>query len=155
MGVLSGLKEQDICALLQKQNINNNDSFVVARRHNSFLKGLLKLLASNLYYAMDATVLRVLLATEDEFIVINPNWTLKGDYKNLDPKHTQRIPWAQLENFNIEQNSRVAKISWTVNGKHESWVVDTYDPGVWHFNPQHLKNLAEITSQKISSHKTF
>lgn len=48
MGVFTGPKEDDISALLLKQQIDGLDTFVMARRHNSAAKGLLKLLASNL-----------------------------------------------------------------------------------------------------------
>ncbi len=149
MGVLSGIKESDICALLNTQDIDNTQTFLVVRRHNGFFQGLLKLLMSNLYYAMDSTVLRIIAATEKEFIVINPNWTLKGDYKNLDPKYTTRIPWDRVK-ITITSDSRVAKIRWSADGKEQTWVADIGNPGVWHFNPQHLKNFIAIASDKGS-----
>ncbi len=149
MSLLKGIREDDIVALLQKQNIENIDTFIVVRKYNSFWKEIFKLLISNLYYVMDSTSLRVLLATQDELVVIDPNWTLSGDYKNLNPKYTKKFSWNEVSDFRVEDGARVTKLIWTVNGKEETWLIDVAKPGVWTFNPEHLRNFVSIVSEKI------
>lgn len=142
MGVFTGPKMDDIIALLRKQQIDGQDTFVMARRHNSALKGLLKLLASNLYYAMDSTTLRILVANAEEFVVINPNRQFTRSYADLPADRITRIPWDQIQQVSVDQKSRTATISWTTtDGASQQWDVDTANPGVWHFNPEHLKQF--------------
>lgn len=141
MSLLTGSKEDDISALLRKQNIDGQYTFVVARRHNSVVKGLLKLVASNLYNAMDATTLRFIVATPSEFVVINPNLHFGGSYEDLPEDRITRLPWEQVQHVSVDQRSRAADITWVAAGKEETWTVDTANPGVWHFNPAHLKKL--------------
>ena len=72
MGVIRGVTEEDILTFLREQGIEANGNYLVARKYRSFLNGIGKLLVSNLWNAIDAAVIRVLVVTDAEFIVINP-----------------------------------------------------------------------------------
>ncbi|MGJ9714444.1 hypothetical protein [Actinotignum sp. GS-2025d] len=72
MGVIRGVTEEDILAFLREHGIEAGANYLVVRKYRSFLGGIGKLLVSNLWNAIDAAVIRVLVVTDAEFIVINP-----------------------------------------------------------------------------------
>lgn len=152
MGKLTAPREEEIKALFHDRGIPGAETFVVGRRWNSFLKGLLKLLVSNLYYAIDATVLRIIAANDEGLIVINPNlFAGVKNVRSIDEDNIEIIPWEDLECIEVSKNSRTGIVTWKVAGNTSRWVVDLWNPGIWHFNPEHFEKLEKTISQKGQS----
>ncbi|XCB29032.1 hypothetical protein RQN30_07020 [Arcanobacterium hippocoleae] len=121
----------------------------MARRHNSWWKGLLKLLASNLYYAMDGAVIRVVAATDQGLFIANPYFQVSNtQFADLDDKYIQIIPWEQALPVTIDRNWRIATLSWMDGGKRKTWVVDLDNPGIWSFNPANLDRFQKAIQEK-------
>lgn len=98
---------------------------------------------------MDLTTTRILVATDQEFVVINPNLQFKGSYEYLPVDRIARIPWDQVQQLSVEQKSGPANISCTTtDGDSQSWDVDTANPGVWKFNPDHLERFTATCKSK-------
>ena len=148
MGVFSEIRQADIEALFRKRGIDAGQTYVVARRHNSWWKGLLKLLASNLYYAMDSAVIRVVAATDQGLFVANPFFQVSNtQFENLDDKYIRVVDWQQAKPIEINRGSRVATLSWMDGGKKQTWVVDLANPGIWSFNPANLDRFEKAVRQ--------
>ncbi|EPD27778.1 hypothetical protein [Actinotignum schaalii] len=139
MGVIRGVTEEDILAFLREHGIEAGANYLVVRKYRSFLGGIGKLLVSNLWNAIDAAVIRVLVVTDAEFIVINPEG--KSGLSNIsraDGERFQRYPWESVIDFHVERKATTALISWTAEGKAQTWEADINHPGVFSFNPVNL-----------------
>ncbi|MGJ9455663.1 hypothetical protein ACRQD2_04140 [Actinotignum sp. GS-2025e] len=100
MGVIRGVTEEDILAFLREHGIEAGANYLVVRKYRSFLGGIGKLLVSNLWNAIDAAVIRVLVVTDAEFIVINPEG--KSGLSNIsraDGERFRRYPWESVIDF--------------------------------------------------------
>ncbi|MDY5128134.1 hypothetical protein ACRQF6_08445 [Actinotignum sp. GS-2025f] len=136
MGVIRGVTEEDILAFLRENGIEAGANYLVARKYRSFLNGISKLLVSSLWNAIDAAVIRVLVVTDVEFIVINPEGVSGLSHiSRADGKRFRRYSWESVIDFHVERKATTALISWTVEGKAQTWEVDVTDPGVFSFNP--------------------
>ncbi|MGJ9517409.1 hypothetical protein, partial [Actinotignum sp. GS-2025b] len=84
-----------------------------------------KLLVSNLWNAIDAAVIRVLVVTDAEFIVINPEGKSGLSHMSrADGERFWRYPWESVVDFHVERKATTALISWTAEGKAQTWEAD-------------------------------
>lgn len=145
MGVLSTVKEEEIEAFLRKRKLGGLDSFVIGFRHDGIVKDALKLLVFNtLLYTMNKTSTRIIAASDEGLVVINPS--RRGSLDSLSDDKVQQISWDQVQDFSIRAHWQGATISWVYGGKRQAWTVHTKNPGVWRFNPGHLKKLKTYAS---------
>ena len=149
---LRGIREEDIVKYFKAHNLSVGKTYVLTMKYNPWWKDLLKLFVFNtLWYAMEGTATRIVAATNNEFIVINPNVILgSGNLAKLDDKYLRRIAWNQLTNFEVINKPTTQIIRFTVNGKTEEWSVPTESASVWHFNVYNLDNLRKTVQSHIS-----
>lgn len=138
------LKKNEIDELFISRGINVSDTYVVGQKKNSILSGLLKLLISNLWYAIDGAAIRIIAVTEHDLVIVNPNFQLKGEYKDLPDKYIQVIPFNMLEDLHVSSDGKNGCISWKYNNKSSVWNIPLYNPGVWNFNPDHFAKIENI-----------
>lgn len=148
---LRGISEEDIVAYFQSRHLSVGKTYVVTMKYNPWWKDLLKLFTLNtLWYSMDGTAIRIVAATEDVFIVVNPNAVLgSGNLSKLNDKYLRRIPWNQLTHFEVVRKPTTQIIRFTAYGKTEEWAVPTEDASVWHFNVYNLNNLSKMVQSHI------
>ena len=104
-----------------------------------------------LFYVAQGVVARIIAATNNEFIIVNPNVILgSGNLAKLDDKYLRRIAWNQLTNFEVISKPTTQIIRFTANGKTEEWSVPTESASVWHFNVYNLDNLRKTIQSHIS-----
>ncbi len=149
---LRGIREEDIVKYFKVHNLSVGKTYVLTMKYNPWWKDLLKLFVFNtLWYAMEGTATRIVAATNNEFIVINPNVILgSGNLAKLDDKYLRRIAWNQLTNFEVISKPTTQIIRFTANGKTEEWSVPTESASVWHFNVYNLDNLRKTVQSHIS-----
>ena len=149
---LRGIREEDIVKYFKSHNLSVGKTYVLTMKYNPWWKDLLKLFVFNtLWYAMEGTATRIVAATNNEFIVINPNVILgSGNLAKLDDKYLRRIAWNQLTNFEVINKPTTQIIRFTANGKTEEWSVPTESASVWHFNVYNLDNLRKTIQSHIS-----
>ncbi|MDF0754100.1 hypothetical protein [Gardnerella greenwoodii] len=149
---LRGIREEDIVKYFKAHNLSVGKTYVLTMKYNPWWKDLLKLFVFNtLWYAMEGTATRIVAATNNEFIIVNPNAILgSGNLAKLDDKHLRRIPWNQLTNFEVINKPTTQIIRFTVNSKTEEWSVPTESASVWHFNVYNLDNLRKTIQSHIS-----
>ncbi|MFU0558069.1 hypothetical protein [Gardnerella vaginalis] len=149
---LRGIREEDIVKYFKAHNLSVGKTYVLTMKYNPWWKDLLKLFVFNtLWYAMEGTATRIVAATNNEFIVINPNVILgSGNLAKLDDKYLRRIAWNQLTNFEVINKPTTQIIRFTANGKTEEWSVPTESASVWHFNVYNLDNLRKTIQSHIS-----
>ena len=149
---LRGIREEDIVKYFKAHNLSVGKTYVLTMKYNPWWKDLLKLFVFNtLWYAMEGTATRIVAATNNEFIVVNPNVILgSGNLAKLDDKYLRRIAWNQLTNFEVINKPTTQIIRFTVNSKTEEWSVPTESASVWHFNVYNLDNLRKTIQSHIS-----
>ncbi|MGJ9585619.1 hypothetical protein ACRQFN_02415 [Actinotignum sp. GS-2025e] len=142
------MTEEDILAFLREHGIEAGANYLVVRKYRSFLGGIGKLLVSNLWNAIDAAVIRVLVVTDAEFIVINPEG--KSGLSNIsraDGERFRRYPWESVIDFHVERKATTALI-----GLIDKWWVLyrefalSYQRKVGLIEVGHLNKLASLTS---------
>lgn len=149
---LRGIREEDIVKYFKAHNLSVGKTYVLTMKYNPWWKDLLKLFVFNtLWYTMEGTATRIVAATNNEFIIVNPNVILgSGNLAKLDDKYLRRIAWNQLTNFEVINKPTTQIIRFTVNSKTEEWSVPTESASVWHFNVYNLDNLRKTIQSHIS-----
>lgn len=102
-----------------QDNFGHTENYLVAMKHNGFIKGLLKLLINNLFYIMDST---------RQFILYFDNQGIhEKEFSFTDKSKFLLIPWNEVDEFDI--NDKGNKIIINVNhlGKKYSYVVEFND----------------------------
>ena len=149
---LRGIREEDIVKYFKEHNLSVGKTYVLTMKYDPWWKDLIKLfLLPKLFYVEQGVAARIIAATNNEFIVVNPNVILGlGNLAKLDDKYLRRIAWNQLTNFEVISKPTTQIIRFTANGKTEEWSVSTESASVWHFNVYNLDNLRKTIQSHIS-----
>ncbi|EPI60219.1 hypothetical protein HMPREF1580_00524 [Gardnerella vaginalis JCP8070] len=149
---LRGIREEDIVKYFKDHNLSVDKTYVFTMKYDPWWKDLIKLfLLPKLFYVAQGVVARIIAATNNEFIVVNPNVILgSGNLAKLDDKYLRCIAWNQLTNFEVINKPTTQIIRFTANGKTEEWSVPTESASVWQFNVYNLDNLRKTIQSHIS-----
>lgn len=149
---LRGIREEDIVEYFKAHNLSVGKTYVLTMKYDLWWKDLIKLfLLPKLFYVAQGVNARIIAATNNEFIIVNPNVILgSGNLAKLDDKHLRCIAWNQLTNFEVINKPTTQIIRFTANGKTEEWGVPTESASVWHFNVYNLDNLRKTIQSHIS-----
>ena len=86
------------------ERFGDRENFLLVMKHNDFKKGLLKLIVSKLYYAMDSSRTFVLYFSPKGIQEVEVSNTLKKDFLLM--------PWNEISNFEVKTG--LAKIGYKI-----------------------------------------
>lgn len=99
-----------------EENFGKSENYLVALKHNGFLKGILKLFLSRLYYVMDGCRSYVLYFDEKGMHEKEISLSDKGPFL--------LIPWREIKEFRVKDKGNKVYLDVNHLGKTYSYEID-------------------------------